>query len=306
MEGRLNIAMRSFVCWSLLILLNSSPCRAQNQTPENPQGGDAPFVKNSVFYSASLGRQMHYRTLFPRQYRDGSRFPVLYLLHGLYGDYLNWDSRTHLEDYAAPIPLIIVMPDADDSWYTNSAKDPRDKFEDYVVKDLISEVDHKYRTLGDRKSRAIAGLSMGGYGAVKFGLKYPRLYAFVGSLSGALNAPQDLDVLRPEFRARLLEVFGARGSLTRSENDLFLLLNSPHLVPYPYFYLACGAGDSFLDINRAFVRQLSKSQVPYQYHETPGGHTWDYWDRALNPLLEAVEQTLAGFPAALPKSPAQQ
>ena len=167
---------------------------------------------------------------------------------------------------------------------------PRDKFEDYIAKDLISEIDAKYRTIPERRARAIAGLSMGGYGAVKLSLQHPELFAFAASLSGALNAAQNLDQLRPEFRAKLLEVFGDARNQTRKSNDIFLLLKT---VPTdPYFYLACGTEDFFLDTNRALAAQLSSQKMPYEYHETPGGHTWEYWDSGLPAMLQAVARHL--------------
>jgi S-formylglutathione hydrolase FrmB len=191
------------------------------------------------------------------------------------------------------LPLLIVMPDADDSWYTNSATVSQDKFEDFIAGDLIAEIDGKYRTIREKRGRAIAGLSMGGYGAVKMALKHPELFAFAGSLSGALNAAQNLDALRPDFRAKLLEVFGNDGSPTRTENDVFLLLKKTSAqTALPYLYLACGASDSFLDTNRAFVLQLSSRKIEYEYHETPGGHTWEYWDRALLPMLQGIQRAV--------------
>jgi putative tributyrin esterase len=249
-------------------------------------------VSDSVFHSASLERDMHYRVLLPLDYEKAGRFPVLYLLHGIYGDYKNWDTRTGLENYARDLQIIIVMPDADDSWYTNSATAAADRFEDYIAKDLIAEIDEKFRTIHDGHQRAIAGLSMGGYGAVKLGLKYPELFIFAGSLSGAFNGPNNLDTLRPDFRTKLLEVFGGEGSATRQQNDLVPLLSTPHQAPYPYFYLACGTADFFLDTNRAFTKQLSSRNIAYEYHETPGGHTWEYWNQALQPLLRAVVDKL--------------
>ena len=90
------------------------------------------------------------------------------------------------------------MPDAGNSWYTNSVSQADDRFEDYVVKDLVQEIDHKYHTIPARQGRAVAGLSMGGYGAIKFALKYPEQYFFVGSLSGAFDGtfPPKLAVAR--------------------------------------------------------------------------------------------------------------
>lgn len=285
-----NVILRKNAALGCLLFLLGSAGAAQ-KNPAQPVA-HKPLVRNAVFHSASLQRDMHYRVLFPRDYASGGRFPVLYLLHGLYGDYLNWDMRTHLENYARNLPLLIVMPDADDSWYTNSATVPRDKFEDYIAKDLIAEVDENYRTIRARDARAIAGLSMGGYGALKLGLKYPESFAFAGSLSGALDAPRDLDTLRPEFRAKLLEVFGNERGPQRAENDIFMLLNNSRQNSYPYFYLACGTEDFFVDTNRAFVLQLSSRKLGYEYHETPGGHAWEYWDGALNPMLQTLERAI--------------
>lgn len=255
------------------------------------------LIRDAAFYSASLERDMHYRVLLPRQYENGDRFPVLYLLHGLFGDYRNWDTKTHLENYSVNLRIIIVMPDADDSWYTNSSSTSQDKFEDYIAKDLVSEIDNRYPTIHNRYARAVAGNSMGGYGAVKLGIKYPQLFAFSGSLSGAFDAAENLDELRPDFRAKLDEVFGQKGSRVRTHNDVFLLLDAPHEGPYPYFYLGCGTEDFFLDTNRALVRKLSSLKIPYEYHETPGNHTWEYWDGALEPMLQAVARVIS------PRSP---
>lgn len=285
-------SMKLAVCF-LLLLTWVSAVEAQQPPAVRSQHTRA---RDARFHSTSLGRDMRYRVLLPRGYENGGRFPVLYLLHGLYGDYLNWDTRTNLENYARNLPVLIVMPDADDSWYTNSASIPRDKFEDYIAKDLISEIDDKYRTIRERRARAIAGLSMGGYGAVKLALKHPELFAFAGSLSGALNAAQNLDALRPEFRAKLQEAFGNAGSPQRAANDIFLLLNTSKEGGFPYLYLACGTDDFFLDTNRAFTLQLSSRKIAYEYHESPGAHTWEYWDKAVEPMLQAVEQRIVESP----------
>src|SRR6185437_16621344 len=219
---------------SFVLFLSCAPALAEKKAAINgSQKNQHSLVSNAVFHSVSLAREMHYRILLPRSYENGGRFPVLYLLHGIYGDYKNWDTRTGLENYVKNLNIIIVMPDADDSWYTNSATVPADKFEDYIAKDLIAEIDEKYRTIHDGHQRAIAGLSMGGYGAVKFGIKYPELFAFAGSLSGALDAAQNLDTLRPEFRAKLLEVFGADDNPHRKQNDVFQLLNTARPASSP-------------------------------------------------------------------------
>jgi S-formylglutathione hydrolase FrmB len=281
-----------------LFMLLVATCAAQVQRKAAPHSNkmrqSCVRVRDGAFHSAALDREMKYRILLPCGYQtDGGRFPVLYLLHGLYGDYLNWDTRTDLERYAERYELIVAMPDADDSWYTNSATDPKDKFEEYIARDLVAEIDGKLRTLRSRHARAIAGLSMGGYGALKIALRYPEDFAFAGSLSGALDAPQGLGDKRPEFRDQLLKVFGPPGSAVRADNNVFSLLQSATTNNLPYFYLACGSADDFLQINRDFTAQLSSRGAAYEYHETAGGHAWDYWGRSVPGLLRAAAAVIS-------------
>jgi len=252
-------------------------------------------AKDAAFHSDSLNRDMKYRILLPLGYENASRrFAVLYLLHGLYGDYLNWDTRTNLENYTENLPLIVVMPDAGDSWYTNSATDPKDKFEDYIAKDLVAEIDGKYRTIRARQARAIAGLSMGGYGAIKLALKYPDSFVFAGSLSGALDAGGALDKRVAQFHDQLVKVFGADDSATRKDNNLFLLIEKAEASKLPYLYLACGEQDEhFLETNREVVERLLSHKLAYEYHETAGAHDWDYWDRSVRRMLPAVMEAVS-------------
>jgi putative tributyrin esterase len=96
----------------------------------------------------------------------------------------------------------------------------------------------------------------------------------------------------PEVREALLDVFGAPGSAVRKNNDVFDLLRSAGPKDIPYFYLGCGAGDDFLAVNRKFAAELSSREFPYEYHETPGKHGWEYWDGALPDLLRAASKAM--------------
>jgi putative tributyrin esterase len=273
-----------------IILLSclSWQCALAQETKPAAQG----VVQDSSFQSVSLQRKMTYRIYLPRHHSSSVRYPVLYLLHGLYGDYRNWDTLTHLADYMRDRQFIVVMPDAGNSWYVNSVTEPSDRFEDYIAKDLVSEIDRKYRTIPRREGRAIAGLSMGGYGAIKIALKYPEKYVFAGSLSGALDAARTLAEEVPEYHDQLVKVLGEPGNPARAENDVFSLLAGADPAREPYFYIACGASDRFLKINRDFVKELSARNFAYEYHETSGGHEWPYWDRAVQPLLDALAHHL--------------
>jgi putative tributyrin esterase len=249
-------------------------------------------VRDGSFNSESLAREMRYRVILPAGYESSSeRYPTLFLLHGLYGDFENWSTHTNLVRYAERFRLIIAMPQAGNSWYVNSVTVTADKFEDYIIKDFIGEIDSHFRTIRERSARAIAGLSMGGYGAVKFALKYPRLFAMAGGISAALNAPGDLDDKAADFRLNLQKVFGPHGSPTREQNDVFVLLAHADPAKLPYIYLDCGTSDVlFLFSNREFAARLQEPRVPYEFHEMPGAHTWDFWDTAILRFLNTLSK----------------
>jgi S-formylglutathione hydrolase FrmB len=236
--------------------------------------------------STALGRVVAYRVLLPEGYdRTAKRFPVLYLLHGLDGHYDDWSTRTELAERVRRLPLIVVMPEGGDSWYTNAA-DGSGRFEDYIVDDLVHDVETKYRVIRARYGRAIAGLSMGGYGAVKIGLKHPGLFQAAGSLSGAFDATDPpFAASFPSHTDEMGRIFGAPGGDTRRENDVFLLAERANPATAPAIYVGCGESDRFLASNRRLVEILQRRSLAYEYHETPGGHTWDYWDRGIAAVL---------------------
>ena len=102
-----------------------------------------------------------------------------------------------------------------------------------------------------------------------------------------------MDRHAPELADKVVEVFGSVGNPARAHNDIFLLLQKATPEGLPYFYLACGIGDSFLSVNREFVAELSQRNLRYEYHETPGDHAWDYWDRGIKSMLSVMEHRLS-------------
>jgi S-formylglutathione hydrolase FrmB len=249
------------------------------------------------FQSAALGKPMRYRVLLPDGYDQTlRRYPVLYLLHGLSGDYTDWTSRTNLADYSKPLGLIVVTPDGGNQWWTNAA-DGTARYEDYLANDLPSDVVKKFRTIKSSYGRAIAGLSMGGYGALKLALKRPAAFTVAASFSGALNVTREGELERFIGAAesqRLHLIFGPPGSETRTNNDVFALAAASKPAGASYFYIDCGIADNALiDANREVVAALHKAGVAYEYHETAGAHSWDYWDRRIREFLPVLMQRTA-------------
>jgi putative tributyrin esterase len=251
------------------------------------------IVKTGQLSSKLLMRTVSYRVILPSDYeRSKERYPVIYLLHGLFGHYDNWTEKTALAQYAAQYQFIIVTPEGADGWYTDSVTVTNDKYESYIVKELIPEIDARYRTLTDRDHRAIAGLSMGGYGSIKFGLKYPEMFSLVGSFSGAL-APLKTEAMA-SLRPSVISVFGSENDSTRTENDIFTMLpaaaKKKSLIPYIYF--ACGTDDPFLTTNRDFDTLLLDKKVPHEFRETPGGHSWTFWDQQVAEFLRVANRQI--------------
>ena len=246
-------------------------------------------LREESFESAALGRSMKYRVLLPEEYATTlQRYPVLYLLHGLGGDYKDWTTRSNVAEYSRTLPLIIVMPDGENQWYTNAAGGAA-RFEDYILTDLQADVVKKFRTINSRYGRAVAGLSMGGYGAVKLALKRPAAFSVAGSFSGAFSVTRNGELERLIGVAeaeRLQKIFGPAASPTRKENDVFALASALKPAGSPYIYLDCGIADNLLiNANRELAVALHKVGAAYEYHEVAGAHSWDYWDRRVREFL---------------------
>jgi S-formylglutathione hydrolase FrmB len=253
-----------------------------------------PSIQTVQFRSTLVNATLPYNVILPAGYYRSrvTRYPVLYLLHGLSGHYSDWVARTHVAEYATQYRMIVVMPEGNNGWYTDSATGAAHKYESYLLKELIPDVQQRFRTLENRFGRAIAGLSMGGYGAIKFGLKSPGTFIFAGSISGAFGAPawteSDLKTPGP-IRDSVLSVFGAAGSETRKANDIFEIvhhLTAARTATLPYFYLDCGTEDAFFSLNPEFAALLREKKIPHEYRELPGQHGWDYWDQQVQEVLK--------------------
>ncbi len=269
-------------------------------TAARAQEGHKVDVETIQFKSELIGQVLPYNVLLPVGYAESNkRYPVLYLLHGLFGRYDDWVTRTNLAQYATNYDVIIITPEGHDGWYTDSASSATDKYESYFIRELISDVDARFRTIKDRRARGVAGLSMGGYGALKYGLKHPEQFAFAASLSGALdpatrtddNPGFAWDILRPSINT----VFGPRSSQTRITNDLHRIardLSASQIASLPYLYFDCGLEDGFLATNRELAAILLSKKISHQFRQLPGAHTWAYWDQQVREILRLYAQLM--------------
>jgi len=269
----------------------STPHLFQSAAPANNAR-----VQTVPFQSQLVGTSLPYNVVLPVNYHlpasREKRYPVVYLLHGLFGHYDNWTTKTRLTDYTATYEVIIVTPEGNNGWYTDSQLAPKEQYESYILKELIPDVDRRFRTISDRSGRAIAGLSMGGYGAIKFGVKYPAMFAFAGSMSGAMNAAswtrEEMAGL-PAIWNSLHQVFGDEAGQVRLSNDLpkrIRDMSSQEIAALPFIYLDCGTEDPLFPSNRSFAELLVSRKIPHEYRQRPGGHSWTYWDAQVQEILK--------------------
>lgn len=276
--------------------------RVPPKDPEStPAGGVTANGGVNTFRVASrqMGRDMPYRILLPVDYKNNAdvRYPVIYLLHGLTGHFNDWTDRTNLVQLAANYNFIIVTPEGNDGWYSDSPATPNDKYESYIVQELIPEIDRRFRTLADRQHRVIAGLSMGGYGSLKFGLKYPEMFSIVGSFSGALRIAQwSGKAGGNKLIGRSIDaVFGPLNSEARRANDVFKFareITPDRLAGLPYIYLSCGTEDSMLEGNRELNKVLAEKNVLHDYRTSRGGHDWVFWGKQVHEFLDECNRRL--------------
>jgi len=282
-------------------------------------------VESDWLQSQLLGARKHYRVYLPPSYETSRdrRFPVAYYLHGVQGSETDWVERGRLAAVmdslvaAGMSEMIVVMPDGDDGFYTSWASPPkwrlcplrtdlrepatefcvrRTRYDEYVAQELVRHIDATFRTLADARHRGIAGLSMGGFGALALATQYPRAFSAAASHSGAVAAlalavdtaagtvtwaatPDTLRAKWPSLFPLLADVFGADTAdwWRRDPVGHVRRMNPEGRTRLPALYADVGTGDSFLLNNRALRIELARLGVPLEYHEYAGAHDWAYW-----------------------------
>ena len=279
-------AVRLRCVWLVAIAVCGAMAVPAAQDNSAPAVAPRPTARTVRITSPSLGnREYAFAVLLPNGYDTSTkRYPVLFLLHGGGQTHTAFPSRGWFTREAASRDMIVVLPNGGRSFFANAAGIPDARYEDLIARDLVQYVDTHYRTLATRESRAIAGISMGGFGSALIALRHPDLFGTAGPLSAPLaSARAD----GPDGGGSRL-VFGEPGSDERRARDPLTLVTQ--LVPdtAPYFYVACGLDDSLLGASREFVRLLAARNLPHRYVEVPGGHSWSVWDDQLKAFFDVL------------------
>lgn len=250
------------------------------------------------FHSDVLGKACGMNVIVPQQVKtqigmasSGGRnlYPVLYLLHGLSDDYTIWMRRTSIERYAARYNLVVVMPDGGRSFYTDMYCGG--KYWTFLSRELPDIVAGLFPVSAEREDTFAAGLSMGGYGALKLGLRAPERFAAVGAMSAVTELGSFLTKRRGTYMAasEADSYFGPDAPVPPAD-DLFALLDAAAKLPKaqrPAIFQCCGTEDMLYEENLRFRdRAAELNAFDYRFVEAPGGHTWEFWDEHIQSILK--------------------
>ena len=261
-----------------------------------------------VIQSKILGKDVKYSVYLPANYETAARsFPVLYLLHGYSDDETGWNQFGEVEKITNEsiskgdaTQMIIAMPDAGVSWYINDAAG-KVKFEDFFIKEFIPYIDSVYKTRAKKEYRAVAGLSMGGYGSLVYGLKHPDLFAACAPLSAAVFNDEDLIKMPAQdwTRYKFNELFGSneagkkRLTNTWDHNAILRIVASTPAdkLNQVRFYIDCGDDDFLIKGNMELHALMTDLKIKHEFRVRDGSHDWSYWRTALPEVLKFVTES---------------
>lgn len=254
-------------------------------------------MESLSFQSDKLGKKVAYSIYLPEDYNTSQRtYPVLYLLHGYSDNETNWVQSGQVKTIAdkaianeTAVPMIVVMPDAWDTWYVNQY-DGKAPYEDMFFEELIPYMEKTYRIRSTKESRAIAGLSMGGYGSFLYSLHHPEMFSACAPLSAAVFDDNVMKARQSNSHKDLyFRLFGPRLEYWKKNSVLQILSESnENNLPRVRYYIDCGDDDYLLEGNFQVHKLMQEKKIPHEFRVRDGGHSWSYWRSALPEVLKFV------------------
>lgn len=232
------------------------------------------------FFSKILQKTVQFNAIIPPGKEKNA--PVLYLLHGLSDDYSSWMRYTSIERYANEAGIVVIMPDGGQSFYSDMAFG--NAYFSFFTEEFFDYIPSLFSVSPEREKTFIAGLSMGGYGALKIALRTPERFSAAGSLSGPLDFCWRYHH-DPRWQNVRRLVIGDDKDPTGTPDDLLYLVQTYKKSHPLRLYITCGTEDFLYKDNLTFLDILSKSAIPYQTHFTSGIHDWNFWDSGIKDVI---------------------
>lgn len=266
------------------------------------------FLNKDSLYSKILDKHVpYYIYIMDTSTRKVPPPRTLYLLHGLHGHETDWVNNGKIVQTIDSLYVLneiknwaIIMPDAGNSYYVNKY-DNSFNYEDMFFKELIPTISSKYNLATNLDQVAIAGLSMGGFGAVSYCLRHPNTFNTCAAISGALRTEDQYNSLNNDyFRSYFEPVFGQNpdslvkaSQYWKSVNPLHLINNTPiEYIRQINWYLDCGNQDPFALGNSLFHTFLLQNNIAHEFHLRTGKHDWDYWKKNIIPAIIYIDSKM--------------
>ncbi|MEI6681187.1 MAG: alpha/beta hydrolase family protein [Bacteroidota bacterium] len=239
----------------------------------------AASVDTVTVYSTAMHKNIKCVIIKPDTYtKKQGKYGVIYLLHGYSDRYDTWIKTVPaLKEYADLLQVIIACPDGGfSSWYFDSPVDSSCKYETHVSKEVVNYLDRYYHTFADRGHRGIAGLSMGGHGALYLALRHPDIFGAAGSMSGGVDLrpfPAEWDIAK---RLGDIHQYTDNWQKNSIQNMVGHFSGKPLAI-----MIECGTDDFFYGVNQQLHKKMLELKMAHDYVERPGKHTWEYWSNAV-------------------------
>lgn len=246
--------------------------------------GDTMAINRLEFYSEKLQMNTRVNVILPDHPKDKGK--ILLLLHGLHDDENSWIDQTRLVSYASKTQIAIIMPRADHSYYTNRDGDSR--YFDYIGEEVLQRCQQWFNLSPNPADIFIAGVSMGGFGALKVGLTHPTQYRQIFALSAVPDIHKQWEE-KPKREKWFRSLFGSPEQVKNSNNDIAYLISQQN-TNAPAIWQLCGVDDPYYQMNIMLHEQIDHQGLKHEFIEVPGGHEWNVWDSAIKQVLQSIEQ----------------
>ena len=275
---------------------------------KNPGGGipKGEVNKGLRYESAILRYDVHYSIYLPPDYAiSGKRYPVLYLLHGFTGDNKSWIKQGEINKIMdAGIakgeiePMIIIIPDGKYYWYINDYQN-KVRYEDFIFREFLPYIDNTYRTIADKKHRAVAGLSMGGYGSLVWAMHHPDKFSYCVALSASMFDDDGMAQMPDQLYKYMSLLYGApeakghdrvTGHFIENNPIDLARTNSAESLKSVKWFIDCGKQDQLSGVNSELNNILTERNIDHIYRSRDGRHDWAFWQSGIDQGLRYLSE----------------
>jgi|WetSurMetagenome_2_1015567.scaffolds.fasta_scaffold01777_10 enterochelin esterase-like enzyme len=295
--------MKTHLLIIFILLFHANNMYSQIHEGKTPKGK---VNKELRYKSAILGYDVHYSVYLPPDYAGSEKhYPVLFLLHGYTGDHTSWIKQGEINKIMdAGIargeiePMILIIPDGKYYWYINDYQN-KFRYEDFVFDEFLPFIDKTYRTIPDKEHRAVAGLSMGGYGSLVWAMHHPDKFSYCVALSASMFNDDGMAQMPDQLYKYMSLLYGAPEAKGHDRVTEHFIKNSPidmaqnnstESLKSVKWFIDCGNQDQLSEVNRELNGIFTKRNIDHIYHARDGRHDWLFWREGIYQGLKFISK----------------